>query len=301
MARADALALVVLTSVFWGCRDGNKGGDNAAPSVSYAKVTLSAPSGGSVVAPASSAPKAATVCRIISATGSMTRDGDGGVSGGDVMGDSWIELAAGAKIGIKNGTTTREMLVEGPGAVRACVSGEEEVWMSAGVYTSVIGAGETPGSEVWVVTPHAVVRYGSGAHLTLTGGVPRLDAKLAGGAAWAYVVDGIAMHDAGAPKDVDGWTEIPVNANVSFSSRKSPSQVLGDCEQAAKTAHDIGQQIMTRDASLAEAAPQHVIARRKARALCAVAELVAARSLDPLERQRLLPRARAANAKWREL
>ncbi len=205
------------------------------------------------------------------------------------------------------------MLVDGPGSVRACVAGEEDLWMASGTYTSVVGAGETPGSEVWVVTPHAVVRYGSGAHLTLVGGVPRLDAKLGGGAAWAYPVDGVLMH-AGAPhvdgsagggtsqlRSVDGWTEIPVNANVSFTSKKSPSQVLGDCEQAAKAAHDLGEQIMTRDASLAEAAPQHVIARRKAHAICAVAEMLATRSLDPMERQRLLPRARAANAKWREL
>jgi hypothetical protein len=292
-----ASVLVAAGLALAACHDSNA--TDAGP-VTYNKASLTAAGSGSVTVPAAGA-KPAMVCRIISATGSMLRDGDAGVANGDVMGDSWIELTPGAKIGIKNGTTTREMLIDGPGAVRACVSGEEDVWMASGTYTSVIGAGETPGSEVWVVTPHAVVRYGSGAHLTLVGGVPRLDTKLGGGDAWAYAVDGVLMHDAGAPHVVDGWTEIPVNANVSFSSHKSPSQVLTDCEQAAKAARDLGEQIMTRDASLAEAAPQHVIARRKAHAICAVAELVAARSLDPMERQRLLPRARAANAKWREL
>jgi len=289
MGRRSALALALL--VVWGCKD-DKNGTGPAGSVSYANVKLTAPpSSGSFSTPAGKPP--ATVCRIISATGPMKRDaasgGDGGVSSGDVMGDSWVDLNAGAKLGIKNGTTTREMLFEGPGAVRACVNGEEEMWMPNGVFTSVIGAGETPGSEVWIVTPHAVVRYGSGAHLTLTASVPRLDVKLSSGSAWAYATDGA------------GWTEIAAGKSESFVSKKSPSQVLGDCEQASKAAHDLGSQIVSRDASLAEAAPQHVAARQKAHAICAIAELVAERSFDNIERQRLLPRARSANAKWREL
>ncbi len=297
--RVSALALVCVL----GCQD-NKNGTGPAGSVSYATVKVTAPpSSGAVATSAGKAP--ATVCRIISASGSMKRDaessGDGGVSNGDVMGDSWVDLTTGAKLAIKNGTTTREMLFEGPGAVRACVNGEEEMWMPSGVFTSVVGAGETPGSEVWIVTPHAVFRYGSGARLTLTGGEGGVDAKLQSGAAWAWPTERVLMHDAGAPKVVEGWTEIPTGANVTFVSKKSPSQVLGDCEQASKAAHDLGASIVSRDASLAEAAPQHVVARQKAHAICAIAELVAARSLDPVERQRLLPRARTANAKWREL
>jgi hypothetical protein len=57
---------------------------------------------------------------------------------------------------------------------------------------------------------------------------------------------------------------------------------------------------VTKDASLGEAAPQHVVLRQKAHAICAVAELVSARSLDPVERGRLLPRAHTANAQWRD-
>ncbi len=188
--------------------------------------------------------------------------------------------------------------------MRACVSGEEEMWMTTGTFTSVIGAGESPGSEVWVVTPQAVVRYGSGVHVKMTASNMKLDVDLKSGNAWAYPLDSFAIHDAGAPKQVDGWVEVPGDATLTFTSRKSPSQVVGDCEQTAKAARDlavqIGQPTNERDASLADLAPKHVVLRQKAHAICAMAELVAARSLDLVERQRLLPRARAASSKWRD-
>jgi hypothetical protein len=293
MGRASVVAMVVLCVA---CQD-KSGGTGPSGSVSYANVKVTAPPNGSVTA--TTTHPSTTVCRIISASGPLKRD-DAGVAAGEVMGDSWVELNAGAKLAVKNGTTTRETLFDGPGAVRACVNGDEEMWMGGGVFTSVIGAGETPGAEVWVVTPHAVVRYGSGAHITLNVSVPRVDVKLQSGAAWAYAIEAFTAHDAGAAKVVDGWTEIPVNANASFASRKAPSQVLGECEQAAKAAHDLGVAIVNKDASLGEAAPQHVVLRQKAHAVCAIAELLASRSLDPLERERLLPRARTANMKWRD-
>ena len=278
--RKLALILVVVS----GCKD--KSGDGATGAVSYAKVSMSAPPGGSVSV---AAPKGLqTVCRVISATGHLNREDDAGVVANDVMGDSWVELAPGSKLAVKNGTTSRETLFDGPGAVRACVGGEEEMWINGGVFMSVVGAGESPGAEVWLVTPHGVVRYGSGARVTLNVTVPRVDAKVEGGSAWMWPIEGSA------------WTEIAAGKTATLTTRKAPSQIVGDCEQAAKAAHDLGVAIVTKDASLAEAAPQHVVLRQKAHAICAVAELVAARSLDPTERGRLMPRAHTANARWRD-
>lgn len=278
--RKLALALVVVLAA---CKD--KSNDGATGAVSYANVTFSAPPGSVSV----SAPKGPqTVCRAISATGQIHRESDASVAANDVMGETWSFLGPGAKLAVKNGTTSRETLFDGPGAVRACVNGEEEMWIDGGVFTSVIGAGETPGAEVWIVTPHGVVRYGSGARVTLNVTVPRVDAKVEGGSAWMWPVEGNA------------WTEIPAGKATTFSTRKAPSQIVGDCEQASKAAHDLGVAIVTKDAALAEAAPQHVVLRQKAHAICAVAELVSARSLDPVERGRLLPRAHTANAQWRD-
>lgn len=284
------MALRKLAVAFFGtfvvvvaCKD--KGGDGATGAVSYANVTFSAPPGSvSAISPKG----AQTVCRAISATGRIHHEDDAGVAAGDVVGDAWALLGPGSKLAVKNGTTSRETLFDGPGAVRPCVGGEEEMWIDGGVFTSVIGAGESPGAEVWVVTPHGVVRYGSGARVTLNVTVPRVDAKVEGGSAWMWPVEG------------NTWTEIPAGKAATLSTRKAPSQIVGDCEQAAKAAHDLGVAIVTKDASLGEAAPQHVALRQKAHAICAIAELVSARSLDPVERGRLLPRAHTANAQWRD-
>lgn len=295
MGRRSALAVMLLVAA---CRDSN-GGDGAAPNVSMATVKLTAPSAGSVTLPTEH--HAATVCRAIGASGPLHHEQDGGaVLPGELLTQDFVELGAGGKLSVKNGTTTREMIFEGPGSVRACVSGDEEMWMSSGNFTSVIGAGESPGAEVWVVTPQAVVRYGSGVHLKMTVSNTKVDVDLKSGDAWAYPLDAFAIHDAGAPRQVDGWVEIPGNATLTFTSRKAPSQVVGDCEQVSKATRDLAVQIGSGDASLAEAAPKHVVLRQKAHAICAAAELVATTSLDVVERERLLPRARSANSKWRD-
>jgi len=139
-----------------------------------------------------------------------------------------------------------------------------------------------------VVTPHGVVRYGSGARVTLNVSVPRVDVKVEGGSAWTWPVEGNA------------WTEVGAGKTATLSTRKAPSQIVGDCEQAATAAHDLGAAIVTKDAALGEAAPQHVVLRQKAHAICAIAELVSARSLDVVERGRLMPRAHTANTRWRD-
>ena len=294
MRRAD-LALAAFALLAVACRDTNKG--DAAPAVSLANVKLTAPPGGSVnVKPENTAP---TVCRAIEAKGTM-HSGDAGVTEGEVLGSSFVELAEGGHLAVKNGTTTRETIFDGPGAVRACVGGEEEMWMPTGVFTSVVGAGESPGAEVWLVTPHVVLRYGSGAQLHVYASPSRVTVKLTGGTAWAYPIGAMTVMEAGAPHQQDGWVEVPGNGSLAFMSRRAPSQLLGECEDAAKSAHDLAVAIGTRDASLADAAPKHVVARRRAHALCSAAELLAERSFDPVERERLLPRARTANARWRD-
>jgi hypothetical protein len=294
MGRASAAAVLV-PLLFAACHDASK--DHPAPAVSLAKVTLTAPPGGSVNVKPEHVGK--TVCRAIEARGALKQE-DAGVKPGAVLGTDFVELPEGAHVAIKNGTTTRETIFDGPGAVRPCVGGEEEMWMPGGVFTSVVGAGETPGSEVWIVTPHVVVRYGSGAQLHVLGTPSHVDVKLTAGTAWAFPIGAMALHDAGTPRTADGWVEIPGNGSLTFTSRRAPSQVLGECEEAARAAHGLAVAIGTRDASLSQAAPKHVVARRRAHALCSAAELVASRSLDPVERERLLPRARAADAKWRD-
>jgi hypothetical protein len=282
-----------LVFMLCGCPDSQSSDGGTGPAVSYARINLSGAPAASVSVP--SQPRT-TICRAISASGTIRRDSDAGLVANDVMGDDFVNLAMGAHLAVKNGTTTREALFDGPADIRTCVGGNEEMWMSFGTFKSVLGAGETPGAEVWLVMPEGVVRYGSGAQLTVTATPSRADIKLMSGNAFAFEADAGSMHDAGT----DGWYAIPLGVPVTLMAKQSGGQIVGICEQAAKAARDLAISIGTQDASLAEAAPKHVMLRQKAHAICAVAELVASRSLDLVERERLLPRARTANAKWRD-
>ncbi len=296
-------AAVIMFLLLSACTDTSVLLDGGGQKIKEAKLSL-APNvvDGAVITPPSHAEP--TVCRVISAAGAIHRAdaADGGaIATGDVAGDSFFTLGGGSRLAIKNGKTTRETIFEGAGDARVCVNGDEEMWLTAGSFTSVVGAGESPGAEVWVVLPQGVVRYGSGARLHINVGV-KADVQLSNGGAFAYAVDAISTSkDAEAPHaEGSGWYPLSVGT-LTLASKKAPSQVLGDCEQAAKAAHELAVQIETHDASLTEAAPRHVVLRQKAHALCAVAELVASRSFDLGERERLLARAHAAAAKWRDV
>ncbi|HEY1954105.1 MAG TPA: hypothetical protein VGH28_00785 [Polyangiaceae bacterium] len=293
--RAADVAFCAVVACAFACHDSNK--SDAAPAVSIANVTFSAAPGGSVhVTPE---PHGPTVCRVIELRGGVDQK-PVAPKNGEPIGEGFATLASGAHLAIKNGTTTRETIFDGPGSVRSCVSGEEEFWMPTGAFTSVFGAGDTPGSEVWIVTPHVVVRYGSGAQIKVLSSTSKANVKLTSGGAWAFPIGSMTPLEAGTPHEQDGWVEVPGNGSLEFVSKRAPSQVVGECELAAKKAHDLAIAIGTRDASLSDAAPKHVVARRRAHALCSVAELVADTSLDPVERERLLPLARAGSTRWRD-
>jgi len=295
MRRASAITIALVAGALLGCpgSSASNADGGTAGAVSYAQIKMVSSAPPSALP---TPPERKTVCRAISVTGSVRHDSDAGLAPSDIMGDDFVTLAIGSKLAVKNGTTTRETIFEGPGAVRTCIGGAEEMWMDSGTFKSVIGAGETLGAEVWLVLPEGVIRYGSGAQLLVSVTPSKADIKLTNGGAFAYEIGGGTMHDAGA----DGWYSVPLGVPVTMTSKQSAGQTVGECEQAAKAARDLAIAIGTHDASLAEAAPQHVVLRQKAHALCAVAELVASRSLDLVERERLLPRARMASAKWRD-
>ncbi len=110
MGRISAFALLLLLPA---CHDSNGGGDGAAPNVSMATVKLTAPSAGSVALPTEH--HAPTVCRAIGASGPIQHDQDGGgILPGELLTQEFVELGAGGKLSVKNGTTTREMISKGP-------------------------------------------------------------------------------------------------------------------------------------------------------------------------------------------
>jgi hypothetical protein len=194
--------------------------------------------------------------------------------------EAWFDLAAGARLVAKDAKTTRETTFRGPGRARACVAYSEESWITAGVFESSVGAGETPGAEEWVVTPLGVVRYGA-AKLQVE--VHPKDAKVTalGGVAYAWLPDDThaKMGDGGAPPHTDdGWLRVEDGVLGVAAATPVPAPLDGAraavtrCEAMAKAAHDLTSTVMAGGAD-AGVVNQQVTARRLARAACATATL----------------------------
>ncbi len=308
---------VAVAAACLGACHGKSGADGGAL-VSTTAATSGATVTSALTAPhptGSASPKGTSLCRAIAVSGPMHRVGSltaaadaGALSSGELAGDDWIDLGPNSKLSIKNGKTSREAIFEGSGSVRVCVGGEEEMWLPLGAFSSVSGSGEAPGAEQWIITPHGIVRYDA-ARVRVTAGVAWTDVTLDSGSAWVFPIDAAYRKDAASkdagregvpvPKGEDGWVSAPPGQTLALFARRSTSQIVTDCEAAAKAAHELAVAIASNDASLAEAAPKHVRARQKAHAICSVAELTASRTLDLVERERMLTRAQAANALWR--
>jgi hypothetical protein len=193
--------------------------------------------------------------------------------------DAWIEIKS--TVTLKHPQSGREITVRGPAQIRACVNGEEELWIDGGIFEASPRTGESPGAEQWVITGGGVVRYGVAA-LKITGG----KVQVASGS--ALVLGG--KGDAGP----DAWTRVEANGSAELTAKGPPEAVVARCEALAEAAAALAGKIASADASLSDLAPRHVEARQLARAACAVAG-VRARG-TPLE-----ARAAAAGAKWRAL
>jgi hypothetical protein len=232
---------------------------------------------------------------------------------GDVPTARWLTLGPGAKVTAKDPRTTRETAFEGPGKVMPCVAHEEESWVARGAFRSAPGAGEAPGAEEWVVTPFGVVRYAA-ADLQATVTSDGLTVALSRGAAFLWADETVTSvmgggRDAGQGGDDDGWRRLDTAEVrvVARSKGRGPSDLdaakaaLARCTTVSNEARALGEKIQAPEAPLAELAPRHVIARRAARAVCAVARLRAEALSVPAERDELTRRAQEADGIWRTL
>jgi hypothetical protein len=202
----------------------------------------------------------------------------------------WVLLGDGAKITTKDKTTTRELTFFGPGRARPCTHGEEEAWQWRGRFASTAGAGEHPGAEVWLVTPAGVVRY-PGGELTVSATDTESVVTVSSGVAFLWPATGTktertalpgfkaaAGADAGPKLGVgsDGWWRLDggsahIVAKSSTSSDGAARAASEDCTKLAQTAHELGVRLLEPDASVADLANQHIVARKLARASCALA------------------------------
>lgn len=243
-------------------------------------------------------------CRAIAVAGIVRPDADAGapLHPGETLGDALLSLGEGGAITAKDPTSARETTLDGPGLGRLCVANDAEAWVVRGGFSSVPGAGEAPGAEQWVVTPFGALRYAV-ALLKVTVAKDATTVRIIHGAAWAlakvtFAADAGAMPAAGAPHaDPAGWTLIPEGTTATLSPDGDAKARVERCAAAAKDARALGATILSPDANVAELTPKHVEARRKARALCAIA-LVSAEAAASAD---LRAKARAADADWRRV
>lgn len=215
-------------------------------------------------------------CRLIAVMGDARSALDAGLRGLEAAPEDFITLAAGASMTAKDGKTSREVTIKGPGRARVCVGGREEEWLSEGEIASVPGAGESPGAEVWVMTLHGAIRYGVGhTHITASRASTSVRAQL--GASVYPLPSAVVKSEAGAPVADAGWLHAAADATVELNGPVDGKALLGACIRQATVAQDLAKAMLAGDAGpLGDAASRHVVERRRARALCGMALLAAA-------------------------
>jgi hypothetical protein len=233
-------------------------------------------------------------CRAIAASGGVQLD-----AGAEVPLHAFIDLGKGARLATKQARTGRELGFEGPGRVQPCHAGLEEVWVERGIVTSSPGSGEAPGQEAWVVTPLGVVRYAAAAlKVDVTGAV---EVWVQAGAAFAWMADDARTADAGASDDA--WIRLGTGATLQVAPKAPKIEAAGaatQCAARARVAADLGRAVAQADAgALGDLGPRHLVARKAARAACAVAGLRAAGLAREDERAALERRIAAAEADFK--
>jgi hypothetical protein len=252
---------------------------------------------------------------------------------GNSVGTDWLELTAGVTTTAKDPKTGREGNFVGPGRARACVDYELESWLAPSptgdvVFTSVIGGGEAPGNEEWIMTPLGAVRYAS-ARMEIRASSQRVQINVGVGTAYVWTEqrerekkeggassgsEGGAPHPSAAfdPRANDagiegGWVRLDKGATVVVTpaapaSPEAAAQAAVDrCAALAADARAIAREFGAPDAALGELAVRHVVARRVARAACGIAR-VRAESLAPSDKATALASAAlAGDATWRGL
>ncbi len=181
------------------------------------------------------------------------------------------------------------------------------------------GAGEAPGAEEWVVTPIGVVRY-SAAMVKVTVTATSATIELTSGTIdlWA-TSDAVAKAklpaDAGpqardaaaASRDDEGWQRYDgaagatITATASVLTEAAAKTSIDRCVRAGAIARALAVAISDPNAALGTLAPQHVVARRLARATCAVARIRTSQLPESPSATALAKAAVDADTVWRKV
>lgn len=229
---------------------------------------------------------------MLTLSGNATRESGSALLATQTLdGSDWLELAAGAKVSLRHVATSREWTLLGPGRVRPCVDGEEQIALASGQVKASVGGGARPGAEVFVFTPFGTVRYGD-ATLGISAENARLTVRLEAGDAWLEPLGKSA--DAGSsPKKVGRSEIVALKPNRALLEQR--------CAEDAQAAAEVARGMLAAPsdkAALSQKAVSHLKARRRARLSCGEALAYAGR-LEGDERGRLLDRLADSERIWR--
>jgi hypothetical protein len=325
--RWGTAVLCALLPIPGGCRAQRAANEDAAT----APVSPAAVPPAAVVSAAASNPRhddqggAAIGCRAVAVDGEVrvSLDGDAGSAlpltvQGEVPSEAWLLVAARSRVVAKDPRTTRETTFFGPARVQACVGRREESWIGQGTFESAPGAGEAPGAEEWVTTPHGVVRYVSAA-LRVSVLPTETTVRLAGGMAFFWAADDVQTFrgdkpDAHERPDIvpndEPWQRVTEsNLRAVMRTPTAPADAarssVGACARAAQRSQDLARALLSSEradgSDLGHTIAEQITARRTARASCSVAGLRAGALTAADTRTALSRMLERANARWSNL
>ena len=268
---------------------------------------------------------ATTACRAIAVDGEVRSSlaGEAALARslsvqGEIPNDAWLRLAPRSRVVAKDPRTTRETTFLGPARVQACVGHREESWIALGTFESAPGAGEAPGAEEWVTTPHGVLRYVA-AHLRVSV-VPReTTLSLGGGVAFFWAADGVRTvrldkPDAGAQPgiapDDEPWQRVSegtlrVVMGTTATAAEAARSSVDACTLRAQRSEELARALLSGEradgSDLGRKIADQITARRVARASCSVAGLRVGVLTAPDTRTALSRMLEHANARWSNL
>jgi hypothetical protein len=192
----------------------------------------------------------------------------------------WVDLPEKSVTTVRVLETGRETRFEGAGRARPCA--DDYAILIAGAASIAPGA-EGPGSESWIATPCGVMRL-AGAHKVT---VDRNTCRVSAGMGIAFVYP---AHDAKMTSDAaaiamapDGWARLDAGKGIELKVPPVAGRLasaMERCTHVVADATDIASRLADGGSTGALAA-QSVLARRAARASCAIASAIAGAAGDP--------------------
>lgn len=280
LRRAEPYALAAVLALAGGCKKTSTEKKTAAVAVSSNRLT----------------PASKTFCRVLTLSGSVSRDGKKISVGTRVDGRAWLKLAPGAKLSLRHSASAREFLLNGPALVLACPRGLEQVVLGNGEFKAAPGLGARPGAQVIVATPFGNVRYGN-AQLDVKATASGVHVSVDAGDVW---VDPIGSAVRKGPEHLSKGLDASLSSPTPVSADARVAACRGAAQRAATQARNV--LAAAEDdggGSLGSRAAADVRARETARLACAAAEAAVGLTADPAKRHALWALLERSDRLWR--